>query len=439
MARPLRLELAGALYHVTSRGDGREDIFLSDEDSIAWLEILADVCRRFNWVCHAYCQMTNHYHMVIETPDANLSKGMRQFNGVYTQRINRTHGRVGHVFQGRFKAILVDKDSYLLELARYVVLNPLRANMVPRLEQWPWSSFPATCGQTAKPDWLQVDFVLAQFRFSIQRARAIEKYVAFVHEGAKLPSVWEQLQGQVYLGSESFIKKMQALVDKKPTLTEIPRAQRAFDFTGTQLVECDCEIEQQLKCLKVHEGDPAKGKQRGRSRNAPKFDLRAQLFKMCGVDLTRIDGIDVTTAMAVISETGTDMSRFPTVGHFASWLGLCPGTKITGGKVMSGKTKRCANHAAQALRLAAAALRTSQSALGAYFRRMCSRMDKPKAVTAAAHKLARLIYTMLTKGEEYTDKGQEYYEERYRQRVMHHLAKRTEKLGMHLVPIPQAA
>ena len=140
------------------------------------------------------------------------------------------------------------------------------------------------------------------------------------------------------------------------------------------------------------------GKQRGRTRNAPKFDLRTQLFKMCGVDLTRIDGIDVTTAMAVISETGADMSRFPTVGHFASWLGLCPGTKITGGKVMSGKTKQCANQAAQALRLAAAALRTRQSALGAYFRRMCSRMDKPKAVTAAAHKLARLIYTMLTKG-----------------------------------------
>ena len=133
------------------------------------------------------------------------------------------------------------------------------------------------------------------------------------------------------------------------------------------------------------------------------------------------------------------MSRFPTVGHVASWLGLCPGTRITGGKVMSGKTKRCANHAAQALRLAAAALRTSQSALGAYFRRMCSRMDKPKAITAAAHKLARLIYTMLTKGEEYTDKGQDYYEERYRQRVMHHLTKRAEKLGMQLVPIPQPA
>ena len=154
---------------------------------------------------------------------------------------------------------------------------------------------------------------------------------------------------------------------------------------------------------------------------------------MCGVDLTRIDGIDVTTALAVISETGADMSRFQSVGHFASWLGLCPGTKITGGKVMSGKTKRCANRAAQALRLAASALRTSQSALGAYFRRLCARMDKPKAVTAAAHKLARLIYTMLTKGEEYTDKGQDYYEERYRERVLWNLTRRAEKMGMRLV------
>ena len=147
-----------------------------------------------------------------------------------------------------------------------------------------------------------------------------------------------------------------------------------FDFIGTPLAECDCEIERQLQCLQTHEGEPAKGKQRGRSRNAPKFDLRAQLFKMCGVDLTRIDGIDVTTALAVVSETGADMSRFRTVRHFTSWMNLCPGTKISGGKVLSSKTKRCANRAAQALRLAAAALRTSQSALGAYFRRMCSRM-----------------------------------------------------------------
>jgi transposase len=143
--------------------------------------------------------------------------------------------------------------------------------------------------------------------------------------------------------------------------------------------------------------------------------------------------------LAVISETGAGMSRFLTVAHFASWLGLCPGTKITGGKVMSSATKRCANRAAQALRLAAAALRTSQSALGAYFRRMCSRMDKPKAVTAAAHKLAWLTYTMLTNGQEYTDQGRAYYEERYRERVLRQLSQRAHKLGMHLVAIEQAA
>jgi putative transposase len=224
MARPLRLELAGALYHVTSRGDGREDIYLSDQDRLAWLDTLALVCERFNWVCHAYCLMSNHYHVVIETPDANLSKGMRQLNGVYTQAFNRSHERVGHVFQGRFKAILVDKESYLLELARYVVLNPLRAKMVKRVEQWPWSSYAATCGQVPAPAWLQTDFILSQF--GRQRARAIEKYVAFVHEGVGLPSVWSELQGQMYLGSEKFVQKMQALVDQKPTLTEIPRAQK---------------------------------------------------------------------------------------------------------------------------------------------------------------------------------------------------------------------
>jgi putative transposase len=224
MARPLRLELAGGLYHVTSRGDGREDIYLSDADREVWLEVFAQVCKRINWVCHAWCQMSNHYHLLIETPEANLSKGMRQLNGVYTQRFNRIHGRVGHVFQGRYKAILVERDSYLLELARYVVLNPLRAGMVKRLETWPWSSYLATCGQTAAPEWLQTDWLLAQF--GRQRASAMRKYVQFVHEGTRLPSVWTQLQGQIFLGSEAFVKKMQTQIEKKPALDEIPRAQR---------------------------------------------------------------------------------------------------------------------------------------------------------------------------------------------------------------------
>jgi len=222
-------------------------------------------------------------------------------------------------------------------------------------------------------------------------------------------------------------------------LFALKQALHAFDFVGTQLAECDEAIEAQLHTLRAHDGAPAQGKKRGRSRNAPKRDLRQHLFQMCGVDLTRIDGIDVTTALAVISETGVDMSRFPSAGHFASWMGLCPGTKITGGKVLSGRTTRCANRAAQALRLAAAALRPSRSALGAYYRRLCARMDKPRAITAAAHKLARLIYTMLTKGEEYIDQGQDYYETRYRERALRQLAQRAHKLGMTLVVAQEPA
>jgi transposase len=221
-------------------------------------------------------------------------------------------------------------------------------------------------------------------------------------------------------------------------LFALKQAVATFDFTGIQLAEVDQELEGQMQTLKAKDGEPSKGKKFRRTRNSPKFDLRGQLYRMCGVDLTRIDGIDVTTALAVISETGSDMTRFPKVGNFTSWMGLCPGTKITGGKVMSGKTKRSANRAAQALRMAAANLRTSQSALGAYYRRICSRMDKPKAITAAAHKLARLIYTMLTKGEEYTDQGQDYYEKRYREQVVKTLSQRAAKLGMMMVPLEQA-
>jgi putative transposase len=125
MTRPVRIEFEGALYHITSRGDRREAIYEDDADRNQFLEILGEVIATFNWVCHAYCQMTNHYHLVIETMEGNLSRGMRQLNGVYTQSTNRRHGRVGHLFQGRYKAILVDGDSYLLELARYIVLNPV--------------------------------------------------------------------------------------------------------------------------------------------------------------------------------------------------------------------------------------------------------------------------------------------------------------------------
>ena len=138
MVRPLRLEFPGAVYHVTSRGNAREPIFADERDRAGYLAVLGSAVARHNWLCHAYCLMGNHYHLLVETPDGNLSLGMRHLNGVYTQEYNRRHGRVGHVFQGRFKAIVVDRDSYLLELCRYVVMNPLRAGMVESPDDYRW-------------------------------------------------------------------------------------------------------------------------------------------------------------------------------------------------------------------------------------------------------------------------------------------------------------
>ena len=224
MARPLRLELAGGLYHVTSRGDRREDIYDDDEDREKWLELLGATCKRFNWRCHAYCLMDNHYHIVVETAEANLSKGMRQLNGVYTQYYNRRHDRVGHVFQGRFKGILVEQDAYLLELARYVVLNPIRAKMTKTIRSWKWSSYKAMVGEVVAPSWLDTDWILEQF--GKQRKNAIEQYVNFVREGVGLPSIWNNIQNQVFLGSEKFINKNQTLINKKESLGEVPRLQK---------------------------------------------------------------------------------------------------------------------------------------------------------------------------------------------------------------------
>ncbi len=223
-AGPLRIEFAGALYHVTSRGDGREDIYARDEDRVAWLDILGAVCEQFNWTCHAYCQMTNHYHIVVETIEGNLAKGMRQLNGVYTQYVNRTHGRVGHVFQGRYKAILVEKEAYLLELARYVVLNPVRAGMVAQAGDWPWSSYRATIGEEHPPPWLAADGLLQTFGRSRSEARM--KYIDFVRAGVGLPSLWKDLTGQIYLGREAFVQQMAALAGKDRDALEVPRAQR---------------------------------------------------------------------------------------------------------------------------------------------------------------------------------------------------------------------
>ena len=224
MARPLRVEFDGAIYHVTSRGNAREDIFDDDGDRKVFLEVLGKVVNRFNWLCHAYCLMDNHYHMVIETPQANLSKGMRQLNGLYTQVYNRRHRTVGHLFQGRYKAVLIQKESHLLEVCRYVVLNPVRAKATRRVEQWKWSSYGGTAGLGKSPPWLVVDWVLS--RFGKRRYPAARHYRRFVREGIDRPSIWEGVQAQVLLGEEKFVEKLKSYVKGYEEITEIPRSQR---------------------------------------------------------------------------------------------------------------------------------------------------------------------------------------------------------------------
>ncbi|WP_454753591.1 IS110 family transposase [Cupriavidus necator] len=211
-----------------------------------------------------------------------------------------------------------------------------------------------------------------------------------------------------------------------------------FDSLAQRIIECDAKIEALLAPLGRHEvelGGP--GKRRG--KNTPSFDLRTALARWAGVDLTRINGLAVTSVLTVLSEIGPDLSRFGSVKHFCSWLGLCPGTKVSGGKVLSARTRRSTNRVRQALKLAAMSLSRNGSALGAFYRRLCARMDKPRANTAVAHKLARMVYFMLTRGEAFVDQGQQHYEEQQRQRSIAALKRRAAALGFQIHPVEVVA
>jgi REP element-mobilizing transposase RayT len=218
MARPLRIQFPGALYHVTSRGNARAPIFEEDSDRRLLLHILGEVVESYRWVCHAFCLMTNHYHLLVETPEANLSRGMRQLNGLYTQRFNRAHERVGHILQGRYGAVLVERDAHLLEVARYVVLNPVRAGLVDAAEAYPWSSLRATLGITPAPAWLTTRALLARFGSRL-------RYLEFVREGVGKPSPWGSLRGAV-LGSTAFVERLAAPIGDRAAVTEFPRPER---------------------------------------------------------------------------------------------------------------------------------------------------------------------------------------------------------------------
>ena len=233
MARPLRIEFAQAVYHVTSRGDRREPIFQDDKDRLLFVDLLGHALERFDACALAYCLMDNHYHLVLCTRQPNLSALMRHVNGVFTQRVNRRHGNVGHVFQGRYKAILVDRDAYLLEVCRYVDLNPVRAGMVASPQEWTWSSYRALAGMRQAPTWLDAATLHGALlgrtpTNPVEQERAARLYADLVAAARDLPLWARALRQQVYLGDDAFVERMQSrCADPRITRADSARPQRA--------------------------------------------------------------------------------------------------------------------------------------------------------------------------------------------------------------------
>jgi putative transposase len=226
MARPLRIEFPDALYHVTSRGNEKRPIFRRASDRQVFLDFLAETVERFRWSVTAWVLMTNHFHLVIQTPDPNLSVGMHWLNSAYVNWFNRTYNRVGHLYQGRFRGILVEKESHFHELLRYVVLNPVRAKMVERPEDYRWSSYRATAGLAVAPDWLDLGSVLPLFDQDRETAQAsYRQFVLSKIDGEE--TLWDHLINGIYLGSEAWARKMRKIVESKPRSTDHPAEQRA--------------------------------------------------------------------------------------------------------------------------------------------------------------------------------------------------------------------
>ena len=226
MARPLRLDIPGSLYHITARGNAREPIYRDDHDCEAFLALLGATCERYGWLCHAYCFMTNHYHLLLslqETPPGRLVRGMQHLNSCSARLFNQRHRRVGHLYQGRYHAVLVQRERHFVELTRYVVLNPVRAEIVASAVEWPWSSYRATVGVAAAPAWLRVESIVTLFGAGDQGRQA---YIDFVARGAGESSYWTRTSHQIYLGDPSFIEGAREQGMSRAADAEVPTVQR---------------------------------------------------------------------------------------------------------------------------------------------------------------------------------------------------------------------
>lgn len=294
MSRPLRLEYPGAVYHVMARAHERSSIFREDADREKFLSLLASIGRDENWRVHAYCLMGNHYHLLVETPQGGLSRGMRSLNGRYTQWFNWKHKRRGHLFEGRFRSVLVQKEAHLLELCRYVVLNPVRAGVVKRAADWRWSSYGATAG-LRKADGLEVDWTLAQFGRGRMRAR--QEYRRFVAMGKD--SGEELIQGP-YLGDREFRERVQEMIEGKRPSDEIPLRYRRTSQPDLETIRKAVARE-----WKVEEEELSR--RRGGEEKKAAIYLARKLTRLGGREIGKAFGVKA----ARVSNVVTDIERQP--------------------------------------------------------------------------------------------------------------------------------
>lgn len=230
MGRPFRIQYPGALYHITSRGNEKDNIFLDDSDRLKFLGILKDYHERFGILIHSYVLMDNHYHLIIETPAGNLLKVMHGINSGYTGYFNRKYNRVGHLFQGRYKGILVDKDVYLLQLSKYVHLNPVRAKIIQKPELYKWSSYQEYVWKNKEAKWVEYSWILSKFGRNKEEAR--KKYKEFVNEGTGtgVENSLKNLYKKTVLGGDEFIEKIKESLKGKPISSEIVERKRLIEY-----------------------------------------------------------------------------------------------------------------------------------------------------------------------------------------------------------------
>jgi REP element-mobilizing transposase RayT len=290
MARPLRLEFAGAVYHVMARGHERSSLFREEEDREKFLKLLESISQDEGWQVHAYCLMGNHYHLLIETPKAGLSRGMRSLNGRYTQWFNWRHIRRGHLFEGRFRSVLVQKDRHLLELCRYVVLNPVRARLVERAGDWRWSNYRATSGREHAPEWLEGDWTLSQFARS--RSLARRAYRRFVAEGK---GSGEQAERGPYLGDADFRRRVQAMLDGRKIGDDIPLRYR-------RTMEVEIERIKRVVAREWKVPQEALSRRRGGEEKKAAIYLARKLTRLTGREIGEAFGVKLARVSNVVTE-----------------------------------------------------------------------------------------------------------------------------------------